>query len=160
MTLDTRCTLSWRDADSKGDNMLGEYGQSRTFSDGEQVFAQGDPGGEMYVVREGKVRVYGTLQGRETTLGILKKSDFFGEMSLLTGRSRSASAMAVGSVELLVIDKAQFDRLAGEPLVRSMLERMSERIYDVDHRLEELSAQDQIRREHLSGLVQQRGWVV
>jgi len=140
--------------------MLGEYGHVRTLSDEEIIFSEGEPGREMYVVREGKVRIFATTQGRETTLCMLKKSDFFGEMSLLTGRPRSAAAMAVGDVELLTIDKAQFDHLIEEPLVRMMLERMSERIWDVDHRLEELSAQDQIRREHLSGLVQQRSWVV
>jgi len=140
--------------------MLGEYGQVRTLSDGEIIFSEGEPGREMYVVREGKVRIFGSDQGRETTLCVLKKADFFGEMSLLTGRPRSATAQAVGQVELLTIDKAQFDHLIEEPLVRMMLERMSERIWDVDHRLEELSAQDQIRREHLSGLVQQRTWVV
>ena len=140
--------------------MLGEYGQVRTYVDGEVIFSEGDPGREMYVVREGKVRIFGSSQDRETTLCILRKSDFFGEMSLLTGRPRSATAAAVGDVELLSIEKAQFDHLVEEPLVRMMLERMSERIWDVDHRLEELSAQDQIRREHVAGLVQQRHWAV
>ena len=140
--------------------MLEDYGRVRTFADGEIIFSEGEPGREMYVVREGKVRVFATVQGRETTLAVLNKSDFFGEMSLLTGKPRSASAKAAGDVQLLAVDKAQFDHLIEAPLVRMMLERMSERIFDVDRRLEELSAQDQIRREHLSGLVQQRSWVV
>ena len=140
--------------------MLMDQGEVRTFSDGQTIFEQGQPGPEMYVIREGKVRVFGTSQERETTLGVLGKSDFFGEMSLLTGRPRSATAVSVGNVELVVIGKAQFERLVDDPLVRMMLERMSERIWKVDRTLEELSAQDQIRREHLSGLVQHRNWVL
>ena len=140
--------------------MLVDHGQVRVFVDGQTIFDEGDPGPEMYVIREGKVRISGTSQGRETTLGVLNKSDFFGEMSLLTGRPRSATARAVGNVELLVIDKAQFEHLVDDPLVRMMLERMSERIWKVDHELKALGAQDQIRREHLSGLVQHRNWVV
>ena len=140
--------------------MLGEYDQVRAFEDGETIFAEGEPGREMYIIREGKVRVFGERQGRETTLCVLNKPDFFGEMALLTGRPRSANAQAVGDVELLVIDRTRFDHMVEEPLVRMMLERMSERIAAVDGRLEELSAQDQIRREHLSSLVQQRHWAV
>lgn len=140
--------------------MLVDHGRARTFADGQTIFEEGDPGPEMYVIREGKVRISGTSQGRETVLSVLNKSDFFGEMSLLTGRPRSATCRAVGDVELLVIDKAQFDVLVDDPLVRMMLERMSERIWKVDQELEKLGAQDQIRREHLSGLVQHRNWVV
>jgi CRP/FNR family cyclic AMP-dependent transcriptional regulator len=140
--------------------MLVDQGQTRNFKDGQIIFNEGDPGTEIFVIRNGKVRIVGTAQGRETTLGVLNKSDFFGEMSLLTGRPRSATAKAVGDVELVVIEKAQFERLVDDPLVRMMLERMSERIWRVDRELKELSAQDQIRREHLAGLVQHRSWVV
>ena len=140
--------------------MLMDQGEVRTFADGQTIFEQGGPGTEMYVIREGRVRISGVSQDRETTLGVLNKSDFFGEMSLLTGRPRSATAKAVGNVELVVIGKAQFEHLVDDPLVRMMLERMSERIWKVDRALEELSAQDQIRREHLSGLVQHRNWVL
>ena len=130
----------------------------RTLDDGEVVFREGDPGEEMYVIRSGKVRVFGERQGKETTFCVLNRSDFFGEMALLTGSPRTATAQAVGSVELLVVSKTQFDALLQEPLVRMMLERMSARIQDVDERLEELSAADQIRREHLSAIVGQRNW--
>ena len=141
--------------------MLDSFGGAvRTLEDGAIIFAEGDPGDEMYVVRAGKVRVFGERQGKETTLCVLDRSDFFGEMALLTNKPRSATAQAVGDVELLVIGKAQFDALVNEPLIRLMLERMSARIHDVDERLETLSAQDQIRREHLSELMSQRRWAV
>jgi len=130
----------------------------KVLDDGEVIFREGDPGDEMYVIQSGKVRVFGESQGRETTLCVLSRSDFFGEMALLTSQPRTATAKAVGEVTLLVISKAQFDALIQEPLVRMMLERMSARIQDVDERLEELSAADQIRREHLSAIVGQRNW--
>lgn len=139
--------------------MLEHYGVPRQYKDGEVIFRQGQPGQEMYVIRHGKVRVFGTRDGSETTFAVLKEHDFFGEMSLLSGGPRSATARAEGDLSVSVVDSATFARLISEPLVHEILVRMSQRLRDVDAELERLSTQDTVRREHLSHLVEQRHWL-
>lgn len=138
--------------------MLEHYGVPRRYHDGQIIFKQGTRGDEMYVIRSGKVRVYGMKDGHDVTFAVLGLHDFFGEMALLTGEVRSASASAQGDVEVTVIDHATFNRLVGDPLVHDMLARMSQRIRDVDAELQKLSSQDDIRREHLSHIIEQRSW--
>lgn len=138
--------------------MLELYGVPRRYGAGEVIFRQGSRGNEMYVVRSGKVRIFGVENGIETTFAILGPHDFFGEMALLTGDLRSASATAEGEVELSVVDRATFDKLAGDPLVHDMLVRMSKRISAVDEELKKLSTHESIRREHLGHIMEQRHW--
>lgn len=138
--------------------MLEHYGVPRRYEDDQIIFGQGSKGDEMFVVRTGKVRIHASHNGHDVTLAILGPHEFFGEMSLLTGEARSASAHAQGAVELTAVDAETFNRLVGDPLVHDMLARMSQRIRDVDRELEKLSGQDSIRREHLSHLIEQRNW--
>ena len=60
---------------------------------GTTVFRQGEPGGSVYVIRAGKVRVLKESQGRQRMVTTLGPGDFFGELSLLDGAPRSASAV-------------------------------------------------------------------
>jgi CRP-like cAMP-binding protein len=139
--------------------MLEQYGVPRTYKNGEVIFRQGQFGQEMYVIRSGKVRIFGTHNGAETTFAVLREKDFLGEMSLLTGEPRSATAKAQGDVSVSVIDAATFAHLISEPLVHDILTRMSRRLQDVDIELEKLGSQDTIRREHLGHLIEQRHWL-
>lgn len=76
---------------------------------GQAVFLQGDPGDEMYLLLEGRIRIAcESLSGREITLDILKDGGFFGEMALLDGEPRSATAVAETPGQLLVLRRADF----------------------------------------------------
>jgi len=77
----------------------------------QEIFAQGDTGGEVYVVLSGGVSVYRS----ETLVAELKVGQHFGEMSLIRDRPRSARAVATQQTELLVIPReAFFGLLRGE----------------------------------------------
>ena len=138
--------------------MLEEHGRLRALQDGEKVFAQGEPGNEMYIVRSGMVEIYRVRDGREIPLTNLGEGEFFGEMALFDESPRSASARAKGDTELQVIDKDTFSSFITEPIVWTILENMGKRIRQVDDKIEELSVQDQVRKEHLSSLSTQRRW--
>lgn len=76
---------------------------------GQPVFLQGDPGDEMYLLLEGRVRIVcESLTGREITLDILNDGGFFGEMALLDGEPRSATAWADTSGQLLLLRRSDF----------------------------------------------------
>jgi len=82
---------------------------SRRFTDGEVIFLRGDPGSTLMILVEGRVRIgVNTQDGREMLLTIMEPGQVFGEMSLLDGRSRSADAMAMGDVLVLVLERAEF----------------------------------------------------
>jgi len=76
------------------------------FGRGERVVQQGDPGDALYVVLEGTVAVtVKTDDNAEREVARLGRGEFFGEMALLTGEARNASATAVDDLSVLVIHK-------------------------------------------------------
>ena len=87
---------------------LATFSKERTYPGGAVIFAEGDPGREMYVVLEGRVRISKFIPGGgEEALAILERGDFFGEMALIDGQPRSADARAHGApVTVLALDEA------------------------------------------------------
>ena len=83
---------------------------SRSYLTGEYIFYQGDPGIGLYVIREGKVRIIRSdEEGNEIELAIISKGDFFGELAMVDGEKRSASAVAKTDVRAAVIFKPDLD---------------------------------------------------
>jgi CRP/FNR family cyclic AMP-dependent transcriptional regulator len=72
---------------------------------GSVVFCENTLGNEMYVISNGSVKIYKTINAERVDLAILKKNSFFGEMSLLLGEARTATAEALEDTELLALDK-------------------------------------------------------
>jgi len=84
----------------------------KSYAAGEMVFAKQDLGNNFFIVKSGRIKIFTTVGGdKRKTFAFLKKGDFFGEMSLLGGRVRSASAQAAEESELFVISKKNFKRL-------------------------------------------------
>lgn len=77
---------------------------TRHFDAGRTVFMKGDPGDALYAVRRGQVRISSeTDDGRRTTLNIMGPGDVFGEVALLDGQARTASALVSEPTDLFVI---------------------------------------------------------
>jgi S1-C subfamily serine protease/rhodanese-related sulfurtransferase len=86
--------------------------ERRTFKPGEVIFKEGgDARGEAYVVHAGSVHIKRTFDGDEKTLATLNEGELFGEMALFRGGPRSADAVAVTDVELLVLKNERLDWL-------------------------------------------------
>jgi ATP-binding cassette subfamily B protein len=100
---------------------------------GQVVVREGDPPGPMYVIEQGRVRVYTSVDdGSERHLGFLRTGDFFGERSLFRDEPRAASAQAVSDCSLLRFPPELFRRLVDEhPDFRLRLEQ---RIKQYDYR--------------------------
>jgi CRP/FNR family transcriptional regulator, cyclic AMP receptor protein len=82
----------------------------RNYLSGEYIFYQGDPGIGLYVIREGEVQISRSgTNGMEINLATFKKGDFFGELALVDGEKRSASAIAKTDVKAVVIFKPDLD---------------------------------------------------
>src|SRR4051812_47901749 len=84
---------------------------TRDYPAGTVIFEERDPGSRMYVIRSGKVKIYRHLEGKEIVLAFLAPGDFFGEMALLEGLPRSASAMCVEDAQLVEVDQSTFEEM-------------------------------------------------
>ena len=91
---------------------------------GATVLEEGAPGDSLYIIKEGQVEVFTVdVQGAPLTLAQLKEGDFFGEISLLTGRPRTASIKVLQAAELLRLTKNDFDQIIeNHPEVKQILE--------------------------------------
>jgi CRP-like cAMP-binding protein len=88
---------------------LAERALKRNYSKGQLVFYQGDPAGSLFVMVEGLVKVFVTSEdGDEMVLVTLQPHDVFGELALLDGGPRSASAEAVEQSVLLELQREPF----------------------------------------------------
>ncbi|MBL8103032.1 MAG: HEAT repeat domain-containing protein, partial [Anaerolineales bacterium] len=85
------------------------------FTDGEVLCEQGETGNEMYVIVSGEVRVIVESEGqpkKEIARRVI--GDVVGEMSLISGDSRTASVIALGDVRTLCLDRLSFESLLRE----------------------------------------------
>ena len=81
----------------------------RPYPMGAIIFSQGDPGDALYGVVTGKVRISASApDGKEMFLNIMEPGDTFGEIALLDGNPRTATASATAPAELLVIMRDPF----------------------------------------------------
>ena len=109
----------------------------QTFSHGEIIFREGDSSSEMFVVRTGRVEISKSVGGHALRLAILDRGSFFGEMSLLEGLPRSATAHAIGDVSLLVLRPGSLllQIRRDPPFAFELLQQLSGRIRDLDEKL-------------------------
>ena len=71
----------------------------------ESIFHQGDQGDSLYIVAEGEVELLVEAEDGPKQLAVLGPGEFFGEMALLTGEARSASARSIGRSDLVKLSK-------------------------------------------------------
>jgi CRP/FNR family cyclic AMP-dependent transcriptional regulator len=103
----------------------------RFFENGEVIFRENEPGGEMFLIIQGTVEIRkATGPSSSKTLISLAKGDLFGEMAIIEKKPRSASAVAVEPTKLLGINEKLYDSMIGSnpDFARKMNRVLSERI--------------------------------
>lgn len=108
----------------------------------EVVFHQHDEEGGLYLILKGEVKISRlSRDGREVTLALLREGNFFGDMSLLDGQPRSATAKAMVRSRLLRLDRESFlgNVLSMTGIVTKMLEELSKRLRAADQNIENLA---------------------
>jgi CRP-like cAMP-binding protein len=113
----------------------------RRFRRNETVFHLGDPGDALFIVMSGSIKI--TLPadtGEEAILATLRPGDFFGELALLDGAPRSATAIANEATETYVLPRDKFRELvATEPVMReALLATLAAEVRRLTHHVEEL----------------------
>jgi cAMP-dependent protein kinase regulator len=91
--------------------------------EGNVVITEGDPGTSMYLIASGEVKVYTRGTAGTVYLANLGEGDFFGEVSVLTGKPRTATITASQRTELLRLDKEKLDGVLSKyPGIRKVLD--------------------------------------
>jgi CRP-like cAMP-binding protein len=99
-----RRTVLFADADPARLEPLAARAFVRRFAAGQVVFTEGEPSDHLYVVRSGRVRVLvQSPHGEEMTLSVLGPGETLGELSMIDGQPRSASAEALGPTQLVAL---------------------------------------------------------
>lgn len=106
----------------------------KVYQDGDIIIQQGEEGDCLYVIQEGSVEVYATVNGKEIYLAKLGEGEFFGEMAVFEQTARSTSVRALGQARVLTVDKRiLLRRIQEDPsLAFRFLEIMSTRIRGLD----------------------------
>src|ERR1700682_4313037 len=107
-------------------------------NENEVIFTQGDIGDGLYIILQGRVRIASTDNfGRERVLAFYGPGEFFGDMAVLIGAPRSATASSSTNLRLLQLRKDDFDMLVATSvgIMRGMLRVMVERQTAMNTRL-------------------------
>jgi CRP/FNR family transcriptional regulator/CRP/FNR family cyclic AMP-dependent transcriptional regulator len=124
---------------------LAQRVRRRNYVRGDIVFQKDDPGEALFIVETGSVRIHVTgAQGTDLTLAVMNANDFFGDMSLLDGKPRSASASAVTDCVLIVLERDHFTELVRKrpDAALAVLARVTHRLRGSDQMASDLAFLD------------------
>ncbi|HUX50939.1 MAG TPA: cyclic nucleotide-binding domain-containing protein [Spirochaetia bacterium] len=127
------------------ENVLFEkYGQ--TVEPGRVIFEENDEGQQMFIIQDGIVRISKTIDGQEHVLAELTKGDFFGEMAIVTRVRRTATATAVGRVQLLTFDRAGFQGMIekNSRIGLNIIDKLCRRLQHANHQIEQLFQRNEL----------------
>ena len=109
------------------------------------ILIEEEIGSSMFIILDGRVKISRISDdGREVILSILSEGDFFGEMSLLDGQTRSANVTAIDASEVLVIRREEFLQILHNypQIAINLLKELAQRIRKGDEHIKSLSLQD------------------
>ncbi|MFC1669777.1 Crp/Fnr family transcriptional regulator [Spirochaetota bacterium] len=113
-------------------------GVNRKYNDKQIIFCENEPGEELYIIKEGNVKIIKNDGEFEILLSILKEGDIFGELAIISDKLRNATAIAYGSVTIMPINKDSLDKLlhSSAKILRTILVAISQRVWFSFIRLE------------------------
>lgn len=114
----------------------------RTLRDGEILFKEGDTSNELVMIVSGMCKISKVMGNQERVLAVLKSGDILGEMSHFDDAPRSATATAVGTLNILAFDRDNFGMIfeLHHKWTLYLIQAISQRVYGTFERL--ISAHD------------------
>jgi CRP-like cAMP-binding protein len=119
--------------------------EGRQMAEGTTVFIENMPGESLFLIRQGTIRISRMFaEGDEKTLVVLGPEDIFGEMAMIDGLPRSATARVAEDVDLISLKKQDFESLCqNEPvlalkLVVNIVRVLTKRIRDAGDEYREM----------------------
>ena len=124
---------------------IAQVGSRQKYVKDNIILMEEEAGSALFVIISGKVKIARSSDdGREVILSILNESDFFGEMAILDGQTRSASVISLEDSELFIIQRNQFlELLRSHPEISiALLNELSSRLRAADLKIKSLTLKD------------------
>jgi CRP/FNR family transcriptional regulator, cyclic AMP receptor protein len=124
---------------------IARIGIKKTFRKDSIIMFEHETGSALFVIINGKVKVSRVSDdGKEVILTILSDSDFFGEMALLDGLTRSANVTAMEDTEMFLIQRNDFLNLLEEhpEVTIALVQELTQRLRSADMKIKSLSLKD------------------
>jgi ATP-binding cassette subfamily B protein len=103
--------------------LLAVEAERRTVAAGEVVIRQGDASGPLFIVEEGRLRMWEQQEARQRELAFLRKGDLFGELSIARNQPRRATVEAITECRLIQVNETTFGKLyARFPKFKKLIE--------------------------------------
>ena len=114
------------------DPLFARFG--REFSAGDVLFREGDSGEVMFVIQSGAVRISKSVGGHDKVLAMLGPGEFLGEMAILNGKPRTATATVVEDARCLVFDGATLETMITKnpEIALRLIKKLSARLDSAD----------------------------
>jgi CRP/FNR family cyclic AMP-dependent transcriptional regulator len=124
------------------DQLFQRFG--REFPRGAVLCREGDPGVEMFVIQSGRVTISKRAGDVEKVLATLGPGEFFGEMSILNNKPRSATATCAEEARILVIDAKTFEAMirGNAEIAIRMIKKLADRLQETNEQIENLLFRD------------------
>ena len=122
---------------------------ARHYDSGKFIFLEDSEGEQCFFVVQGSVKVTRlSKDGREVILAMLNEGEFFGEMALLDGESRSANVIALEETEVLTLNREDFLVVLHDypQIAIQLLKEMADRLRKSDRQIASLSLSDAEKR--------------
>ena len=143
--------------DEKQISFIATKMRNKKYSKSDIILMEDEVGDTFFIILEGSVKVTRDSEdGREVILAVLSSGNFFGEISLLDGKTRSANAIALEKTSLMILKRNDFLQLLKEiPQISiSLLSELAKRIRKTDEQVENLAFSDAEKRIGIS-----RSWL-
>ena len=130
-------------------NSLSKVSVRQTYKKDNMVLIEEEVGSTMFVILSGRIKISRISdEGREVILSILVDGDFFGEMAILDGQTRSANAVTLEDTEMLIIRRENFLQMLHDyPQVAiNLLKELAHRLRRSDAQIKSLSLQNALGR--------------
>jgi CRP/FNR family cyclic AMP-dependent transcriptional regulator len=131
--------------DDKALGFLEKVAVKRAYSKNTILISKGDESDQLFIVLKGKLKVSITDDsGKEIIMSILGPGDYFGEIALIDGESRSATIMTTQATEVLTITRDDFHRtlLSSPELMFDLLKVLARKVRIATDKLESLAFED------------------
>jgi len=113
-------------------------GMYRNYAENQIIFSENEPGDELFIIHEGKVKIVKYHNNSEIMLSVLTKGDVFGELAIVSDKTRNATAISYGNSVLIPIYKDSLLKLfkKSPEILKKIFMSISDRIWFTFIRIE------------------------
>jgi CRP/FNR family cyclic AMP-dependent transcriptional regulator len=141
--------------------LISQHCTRKSYQSGHVLFLEKEAGAEFFIVVAGSVKIYISSGGEDKILSLFKAGESFGELSLLDGKPRSASAQTIEDSVMIILEKSKFlDVLRSNfDIAIVIMQELCQRLRDTNQHVHDLTFLDSRTRilKHLIQMANKHG---